>query len=238
MYGVALIETGGTADAGEVWSAQAVTSIKPELRYTYETNAPPYAPTLIRPVGPAQIASSFQAQGKDPEGDAHTAYDLQVSTDPTFASVTHWNIANQTTGLTAAGALSRNYGGTALVDNERYYWRCRMRDAGGWGPWSSVGTFVKAPSSVGAADMYDYWAQAILSDMALGRTLLRIGTLRPVNEQVAALLCAEYGDLFRVFWDETSPVLDESVYLLGQRVSLDPDGFAVDAIVERQREVG
>jgi hypothetical protein len=86
--------------------------------------------------------------------------------------------------------------------------------------------------------MYDYWAQAILSDMALGRTLLRIGTLRPVNEQVAALLCAEYGDLFRVFWDETSPVLDESVYLLGQRVSLDPDGFAVDAIVERQREVG
>jgi hypothetical protein len=86
--------------------------------------------------------------------------------------------------------------------------------------------------------MYDYWAQAILSDMAEGRTVLRIGTLRPVDAEVAALICAEYGDLFRVKWDETTPQVDEPVYLLGERVSLSPDGWAVDAIVERQREVG
>jgi hypothetical protein len=239
MYGVALHETGGTADAGEVWSSQAVTSIKPELRYTYDTNAPPNAPTLIRPVGPAQVASSFEAQGRDPENDTLTAYDLQVSTDPTFATVTHWNLTSATTGLTGStGALKRTYTGSALVDGTRYYWRCRMRDAGGFGAWSSIGNFVKAATGGPTDDMYDYWAQAILSDMAFGRTLLRIGTLRPTNEQVAALLCAEYGDLFRVRWDETSPVVDELVYLLGQRVSLSPDGWAVDAIVEREREVG
>ena len=39
-------------------------------------------------------------------------------------------------------------------------------------------TFVKVAAGGPAADMYDYWAQAILSDMAFGRTLLTVGTLR------------------------------------------------------------
>jgi hypothetical protein len=239
MYGVAIHEYGGAANAAEIHSAKAASAAnRPVLRYTYETNAPPGAPTLIRPVGPDQAADDFEAQALDPEADAITAYDLQVSTDPAFASVTHWAVANATTGLTAAGHLLRNYGGTPMTVGDRYYWRCRMRDAGGFGVWSNVATFVKATSGGPAPDMYDYWAQAILSDMAEGRTVLRIGTLRPVDAEVAALICAEYGDLFRVKWDETTPQVDEPVYLLGERVSLSPDGWAVDAIVERQREVG
>lgn len=240
QYGLSLTETGGAAEASEVWSAvsSVASGSRPALVYTYESNAPPDAPTLIRPVGPDQVAGTFEAQGRDPEADAITAYDLQVSTDPTFATVTHWNIANQTSGLTAAGALSRNYAGTALVNGDRYYWRCRMRDAGAFGPWSSIATFVKIAAGGPADDLYDYWMAAILTDMSNGRTAVRIGTLRPVDEQVEALVCAEFGDLFLLAWDETTPPVNESVYLLGERVSLSPDGWAVDAIVELKREVG
>lgn len=241
MYGISLTETGGAAEAAEVYSAVWGTSgQRPALVYTYESNAAPDAPTLIRPVGPDQAAPTFEAQGRDPEGDAITTYDLQVSEDATFATVTHWNLANQTSNIDAAGHLERNYAGTALVTGDRYYWRCRMKDAGSlaFGPWSTVATFVKAAGGGPAQDLYDYWMAAILTDMAEGRTAIRLGTLRPLNEEVAALVCAEYGDLFEVAWDETSPPLSEEVYLLGERVSLSPDGWAVDAIVELKREVG
>jgi hypothetical protein len=237
-YGVSVQETGGAADAAEIYSAVwGVSTERPALVFDYISNAPPDAPTIIRPVGADQPAGTFEAQGHDPEGDAHTAYDLEVSTDPTFATVTHWQALNQTAGLSAAGALSRAYGGTPMTTGARYYWRCRMRDAGGWGAWSSVATFVKAAGGAGS-DMYDAWAQAILADMAFGRTALKVGTLRPIDAQVAQLICSEYGDLLRVKWDETSPPLDEQVYLLGERVTLDPNGWSVDAIVELKREVG
>jgi hypothetical protein len=238
FYGLALHETGGAADAAEIYSAEHGTaSQRPIIRLTYETNSPPYAPTLIKPLGPDQAAADFEFQTADPEGDAITAYDLQVSTDSTFSTVTHWSLANQTSGLTA-GHVLRNYGGTALVNGTRYYWRARMRDAGGFSAWSAVGTFVKAAGGGPAADVWDYWMSAILVDMAEGRTAIRVGTLRPVGEQVAALICAEFGDLFRVAWDETSPPVDEPVYLLGERVSVSPEGWAVDAVVELRREVG
>ena len=239
MYGISLTETGGAAEASEVYSAVWGTSgQRPALVYTYETNAPPDAPTLIRPGGPDQAASTFEAQGRDPEADPITAYDLQVSTDASFATVTHWTVTASTTGLTAAGHMERNYAGTALTNGTRYYWRTRQRDAGAFGPWSTVGTFVKIAGGGPAQDLYDYWMGAILSDMAEGRTAVRLGTLRPINEEVALLVCAEYGELFALEWDETSPPLSEEVYLLGERVSLDPEGWAVDAIVELKREVG
>lgn len=241
QYGLSLTETGGAAEAAEVYSAAwGTSSQRPALVYTYTSNAPPDAPTLIRPAGPDQGASIFEAQGRDPEGDSITTYDLQVSTDPTFSTVTHWSLANQTANIDTAGHLQRNYGGTPLVDGTRYYWRVRMKDAGSasFGPWSGVGTFVKAPGGGPADDLYDYWMTAILSNMAAGRTAVRLGTLRPLNEEVAVLICAEFGDLFHLAWDETTPPIAEDVYILGERVALSPDGWAVDAIVELKREVG
>jgi hypothetical protein len=244
-YGVALHETGGAAQAAEIWAGiVADAGLRPMLIYNYTSNAPPNPPTLIRPVGPDQTANIFEAQGADPEGDAITHYDCQVSTDPAFSTVTHLNIVNHNVGISAAGLLSITYASTAgipLVNGTRYYWRVRMKDSTGSGAfseWSSTATFVKSAGGGPADDLYDYWMNAILADMSEGRRAVRIGTLRPTNEQVAALVCAEFGDLFALYWDETTPIVSESVYILGERVSLSPDGWAVDAIVELKREVG
>jgi hypothetical protein len=233
QYGIALYEIGGTANAAEVYSAaHGTSSARPILRLTYESNGPPTAPTLIRPLGPDQAADAFEGQTSDPESDALLAYDIQCSTDPDFGTVTHWDVAGGTSGITGYH-IGRAYGGVPLTTDARYYWRMRARDVGSgtYGPWSSVATFVKGAGVV-APDAYDLWAAAILEDMAAGRRALRLGTIRPRGLEVERLVCADFGDLFTVAYDETPPPVSAGVYMLGQTVSLGPDGWAVDAVVE------
>jgi hypothetical protein len=242
QYGVQLQEHGGAAQASEIWSAVAGVSAgnRPVLRLTYDTNSPPAAPTLIEPLGPDQKAASFGFATLDPEGNPITKYDIQVSTDPSFATVSHWNLVGGTSGIVPSGSgvrIDRAYGGTALTNTVRYYWRARAFDSGSasYGAWSSGGTFVKG-AGIAVADQYDYWAQAILEDMSQGRIALRLGTLRPTGAEVAALVAADYRDRFDVYIDDVSPIIDRRVAMLGQKVSLSPDGWAVDAIVELVEE--
>jgi len=113
--------------------------------YYDAANSAPNAPTLSSPINTAIITTAtpaLQFTGSDPDvGDTQQSYDLQVSTDITFASVTHWNISAQTTGQTGF-SVNRTYAGTALVRGTTYYWRARTTDNNGaTGAWSSAGRF-------------------------------------------------------------------------------------------------
>jgi hypothetical protein len=233
QYAIALHETGGSANAAEVYSAKHGTSSqRPQLRLTYESNAPADAPTLVAPLGPDQAASTFSGRTGDRELDAITAYDIDVSADASMATVTHWHAVGLTAGISGYD-LAAAYAGTPLTNGARYYWRMRAKDAGSgtYGAWSSVATFVKGAGVV-TPDAYDAWAAAILEDMAAGRRALRLGTIRPRGTDVALVVCADFGERFTVAYDETPPAVSVDVYMLGQTVALGPDGWAVDAVVE------
>jgi hypothetical protein len=107
------------------------------------TNTVPNTPTLVAPAnGSRQLTAtpSIQFTHSDPDSDACASYDLQVSTDVTFASVTHWNDVNDTTGI-SGNNITRTYAGTALTPGTVYYWRARTADAVGDGAWSGAWSF-------------------------------------------------------------------------------------------------
>ena len=74
------------------------------------------------------------------DGDAAADYAIQVSEDPTFASVTHWDSGWVAHG-TASGARCDNiaYAGGDLEGDHTYYWRLRFKeDHGGYqSPWAA-----------------------------------------------------------------------------------------------------
>jgi hypothetical protein len=117
------------------------------ITVTYTTNVGPNAPTSLSPTGGGIVAGGLTPTiaftHSDNDGDALLDYDLQVSTDATFASVTHWNVAAQTTGITGNN-VSRVYAGTALTRGTTYYWRARTSSAAGVlteGPWTAAQSF-------------------------------------------------------------------------------------------------
>ena len=64
---------------------------------------------------------------------------VQVTTDPTFTNITHWNSAQITLANLADGARSQDiaYAGSPLSNSTTYYWRARFFDAyPSTGPWS------------------------------------------------------------------------------------------------------
>lgn len=114
--------------------------------YYEQANTAPNAPTLTSPANGARVVGTTPTlafTGSDPDsGDSQLNYDLQVSTDQTFSSVTHWNITAQTTGQTGF-SVSRTFAGTALTRGATYYWRARTTDVGGLtGAWSSARSFI------------------------------------------------------------------------------------------------
>jgi len=141
--------SGESASANDVseYYAREYGSNDAYITVTYSTNTAPTAPTLSLPANAAvaqSLTPSIKFLHNDPQADAILNYDLQVSTDSTFASVTHWNIAAQTTGnnVPSAGYVTRTYAGTALANNTTYYWRARTKDPGGLqGPWSAAFSF-------------------------------------------------------------------------------------------------
>lgn len=158
FHGVRLIAWNGSAestsaaDVGEIFSREQGSS-DAYIVYTYSTNSAPSAPTSMSPTGGSYQTSSTPTLAfthSDPDGDALLDYDLQVSTDSTFASVTHWNIAAQTTGITGNN-VSRVYAGTALTTGTLYYWRARTSSSAGVlteGAWSAAQSFRIAATPV------------------------------------------------------------------------------------------
>lgn len=132
-----------TPEANELRSANASGS-EPYILLTYVDNTLPSAPTLSSPAnGSRQTTAtpSFSFTHNDADDDACASYDLQVSTDSGFSSVTHWNASNQTTGI-SGDSITRTYAGTALTRGVTYYWRCRTNDGTGDGTWSSTRSFT------------------------------------------------------------------------------------------------
>ncbi|MBI3097826.1 MAG: putative Ig domain-containing protein [Planctomycetes bacterium] len=78
--------------------------------------------------------------------EAATGYKILVSTDNTFASVTHWDSGIVAFGANVAhGARCADiaYAGTALSWGTTYFWRVSFRNANGFiGPWSPTAQFT------------------------------------------------------------------------------------------------
>lgn len=105
----------------------------------------PTAPTLTAPATGIRLitgSTTFGFTHNDPDSDPCVSYDIQVSTDSSFASVTHWNDVSDTSGISGGTTISRVYGGSALSRGSTYYWRARTADGiVGYGPWSGSRNF-------------------------------------------------------------------------------------------------
>lgn len=110
----------------------------------------------VAPLSPADgdVTSSLAVPlsfAVDNTSGANSDVQVQVATDAAFASVVaSTTLTNQTNG-------TKNYQPTGLSASVRYYWRARAADTGttGWGPWSTVWSFIVNVDS-GRAFGYSY----------------------------------------------------------------------------------
>lgn len=156
FYGLKLYAYNGTSESTSTsdvteFYAREYGSNDAYIVVTYTDNVPASAPTLTSPANGATAQSltpTFALSHVDVDGDIIGSYDLQVSTDSTFASVTHWNLSNSTSGIVGMGpTISKVYAGTALSNNTTYYWRARTASQTGDtadGAWSSTRSFRTA----------------------------------------------------------------------------------------------
>ena len=83
--------------------------------------------------------------------DVSTSFHIQVSTDNTFATVTHWDSGSGGTTMAATGAGSRSpdltYRGAPLSGFGTYYWRIRFfSSAAAASPYGAVSQFTVLPA--------------------------------------------------------------------------------------------
>lgn len=77
------------------------------------------------------------------------------------------------------------------------------------------------------------WGYFILGKLVEPRPITALGTIIPVGPaQVVPIVCAEWGDRWRVVATDTVPPIDRLVRVLGLSVSLAPDTIEVDAVTE------
>jgi hypothetical protein len=153
-YGVRLypVSEAVGGDRAEFWSAESGNGT-PKIRVYYTTNSAPTAPTGLSPSGSISGTNpTFTLTHNDADSDPLSTYDLQVSTDQTFVTVTHLNAADKTDGITG-DTVSVSYstlGGTALSAGTTYYWRARTNDGvTGDGTWCAAQTLYtnRAPTA-------------------------------------------------------------------------------------------
>jgi hypothetical protein len=228
-YGLRLDQGDSTNNTAEVYSARAASSRQPRLRVTYvpKAEAVPRAPSLVIPVGTKVNASRFDLTSAD----ALTTYDLQVSTDKLFKTVTHWNLVTSSAGLVAGGkSVSVAYGGLALApDPTKYWWRARGRNGYGPGAWSSAVSFTSDPAAT-PKDQLDRWAATVLEALAAPRHQVLLGQLIPEGEQVAQLTGTSPGGRWRVTDAGHGALLDRIVEMVGVSLSADVSGWYVDVV--------
>lgn len=145
-----------SANNVEFWSRDQAGNA-PSLLITYDSNAAPSAPTNLSPSGTiTQSAPTFSGLFTDP-GDTMSKLAIHVSTDSTFASITHWNsslaqVAN------SGDTWTRDYTGTTLSVGTTYYWRAAVYDSvGNVSAYSATKSFVVA---AGAAAVQSFRAGA------------------------------------------------------------------------------
>lgn len=138
-YGIRIIHV-DAGDATEFYSDDS--SYDPYIKFDYETNRAPTAPTLVSPIGGVRIADTtpdLKFIHNDPDGDSSSLGSWELGTSPTLASPEFigdgaYVVANGATiTVTSIGPLTR---GTT------WYWHARTTDTAGLqGPWSAIQSF-------------------------------------------------------------------------------------------------
>lgn len=223
QYGIGLYphdENDGT-DTTEFYSVKATSSKRPVLLITVTTNRPPTGPSPIAPVGAgASIAGGFVATVTDPDGDPIAAWGVELR-NSTLTTV--WTNPAGTAGI-VGGTITAPYTGPALTAGGAYSWRMRAQDGpGAWGPFSD---WIAFTSGTAPPDVYARWVATVLGDLAAPVPLTILGTIRPVDDEVSAIVGAEYGDRFLVVDEHTSPTISRTLRLLGMSVDLVGSGDA------------
>ncbi|HLQ42135.1 MAG TPA: hypothetical protein VK189_04710 [Thermoplasmata archaeon] len=99
-----------------------------DVTVTYALDQGPSA-TGLQPAGPGWLgAATLVWTPSDPEGDPQTAFEVQLSRDPSFAVI---DVSSGPTNSTAYQWVP-----PALPDGT-WWWRVRLSDGIAWGPWST-----------------------------------------------------------------------------------------------------
>jgi len=107
---------------------------------TLPTARNPRAENQTNPTRLTTPSPTLSWEYSDAEGDSQAQYQIQVTTDPSFGSITHWDQVG------TSGAASATYAGQPLSRGVTYYWRVRVKDTteyageNAWGDWAT-GTF-------------------------------------------------------------------------------------------------
>lgn len=179
----------------------------------------PGAPTLLAPLGPAAPPDTFvfRFPANTP---APTAWDLDLTDDPTFAEITVYRVRNSSAAFSAPRRVDWPYPGVSALGLGRWYWwRARGRSAGVIGEWSRGERFTPEPTAV--REPYLDWARAAMAGVSWPRLNTGLGTLVPTGRQVAALLTVPYRGRIRVIERHWPPATDRTVELLGTEFHVD-----------------
>ncbi len=178
------------------------------------------APTLSQPSGPRSPYA--EVDFRFPDGSlAPDRYDVQMTSDPTFAAIDLWHYTQQTAGLNGY-EVATGYLGPAPVIGVYYYWRARGRNGAAIGPWSRSVRWSPDPTAV--ASPYASWARAVLADAALPAPLVVLGTLLPEGPEVLAVTGTEYGGRWLVRDDRHPPPTSQPVAVFGLTLHVDHEG--------------
>ena len=193
-YGLLLrpIQEDDGAETTEFYSAEASASNKPTILITYSGNTAPSAPTLTSPSGTVTGTPTIGGSYSDPNGDAMSKVGIQVSTDSTFGSVTHWNYSGSGYAFNSGDSTwSITYAGTDLTSGATYYVRARVYDSyNAASSYSSTVSFTAAGSP--APPMFRAYPPRIeLYDMGASRG---IGTLKAVIDDAKFIGVSAYAN--------------------------------------------
>lgn len=119
---------------------------------SFTTTKAPNAPTsleteeAVNPIQVEDITPEFSAIHTDPDGDAATAYRIQVNTASDFTGTMMWESNKQNMSSTSHSNRSPEipYAGTTLAkDGTKYYWRIKFFDSkNAESSWSQVANFT------------------------------------------------------------------------------------------------
>ena len=226
MHGVALWPVAGGANIAEVKGYPGVAAAdRPRLIITY-TAAPGHpTPAPVSPAGPGTNGGRYLFTSTV----AMTTYDLQVRT-PGAASADRWNVVDGTGGIVGGGlSADVTYAGLALTAGASYEWRVRAAGTGADSAWCAWVPFTHDPTAT-VPDPYDEWATHVLAQLGWPRVERDLGTLLPVDAQVAALLTLEYRERIGLVDTAHGEAIERTLEKIGLAwgVTYD-DGWFVDA---------
>jgi len=136
VYGILLINATSESNAayGKEFYSRRSSGKAPYIWIDYTTNVAPTTASLASPIGGVVVNTltpTLDWTHNDPDGDAQSAYEVQVDADSNSFASPVWASGQVVSSNTQVVV------GTALARGPRYFWRVRTRDPSGlWGPWN------------------------------------------------------------------------------------------------------